>query len=383
MTLRPKALLLAGCLALGWLALPVSVPSAALPKSTQELLKKLKLDSSILDDVDKELQIPREWIEKSRKEGKLRILTTPVSEREKEILLPFKERYPFLVVDLSGASQEERTIKSLVAFKSGRVVADVLTSIGGYFTSYRDANALEDLRGIPGFKNVSEAARDPSGLWVAVYTLYWCMAYNTQLVKKEDLPKRWEDLLSHPGWRGGNLALGNRPQLWVPQIWKAKGETWTKDFLNRLFSEVKPQLRKEGMNALQELLAPGEFHAVVPAWGTRTQQKVLDGAPLGFVCPEPVPVSVNEGVILRGSPNPYSARIFLNWLLSKEGQIAQYASAYITPVHKDLMRREFIPFSEQILGKQLSFKDPAVEVEIVPPVEDFWNKLWMGSGRGK
>jgi hypothetical protein len=87
-----------------------------------------------------------------------------------------------------------------------------------------------------------------------------------------------------------------------------------------------------------------------------------------------------KGVILRGSARPYSARIFLNWLPSKEGQIAQYALAYITPVHKDLMRREFIPFSEQVLGKQTSFRDPLMEVEIVPPMEDYWNKLWMSSG---
>jgi iron(III) transport system substrate-binding protein len=365
------------------LTVPANLQSASLPKSSEAMLKKLKLESSILADLDKELQVPKDWIDKARREGKLRVLTTPVSEREKEMLSPFKERYPFIVVDLSGSSQEERTIKTLVAFKAGRIVTDVLTSVGGYFYAYKDANALEDLRAIPGLKNTPEGAKDPNGLWAGVYTLYWCMAYNTRLVKKEELPKRWEDLLTNPKWREGNLALGNRPQLWAPQLWKVKGENWTKDFLTKLLTEVRPQLRKEGMNALQELLAPGEFHAVIPAWGTRTQQKVLEGAPLGFICPEPVPVSVNEAVILKGAPNMHAARIFINWLLSKEGQIAQYASSYITPVHKDLMRPEFIPFSEQILGKEMSFRDPGLEVDVVPQLTDFWNNLWMRSSRGK
>ena len=375
----------AGCLLVSvfLLACAQSADSASLPKSTQEMLKKLKLDASILSDIDKELQVPREWEEKARKEGKLRVLTTPVSDREKEILLPFKERYPFIAIDFSGSSQEERTIKTLVAYKGGRIVADLLTSIGGYFAAYRDANALEDLRLIPAWKNLPDGAKDPNGLWTGIYTLYWCMAYNTNLVKKEELPRKWEDLLTNPKWRGGNLAVGNRPQVWAPQLWKAKGESWTKDFLTKLLIEVKPQLRKEGLNALQELLAPGEYQAVIPAWGTRTQQKVLDGAPLGFVCPEPVPVSVSDAVILKGAPNLNAARIFLNWLLSREGQIAQYASAYITPVHRDLMRPEFIPFSDQVLGKEMSFRDPALEVDVVPQLEEFWNKLWMQPGRGK
>ena len=40
--------------------------SDALPESTQKILKMLKLDPSILSDIDEELQVPKEWIEKAR-----------------------------------------------------------------------------------------------------------------------------------------------------------------------------------------------------------------------------------------------------------------------------------------------------------------------------
>jgi ABC-type Fe3+ transport system substrate-binding protein len=33
------------------------------------------------------------------------------------------------------------------------------------------------------------------------------MTYNTKLVRKEELPKKWEDLLTDPRWKGKNLAL--------------------------------------------------------------------------------------------------------------------------------------------------------------------------------
>jgi hypothetical protein len=86
--------------------------------------------------------------------------------------------------------------------------------------------------------------------------------------------------------------------------------------------------------------------------------------------------------ILRGSPNPSEARIFVNGFPSKEGQIAQYASTYSPPAHKDLRRKEFLPFSEQILGKELAFREPGLDTQLLPKVMEFWNGLWNRSGRG-
>ena len=46
---------------------PQSVLSDSLPKATQEMLKKLKLEPSILDGIDKELQVPKKMIEGAKK----------------------------------------------------------------------------------------------------------------------------------------------------------------------------------------------------------------------------------------------------------------------------------------------------------------------------
>lgn len=351
--------------------------AAALPKSMHEIVNKLKLNPAILADVDKELQVPKDWIEKARKEGKLRVRSTPITPAEiKTLYTPFNERYPFIAVENSGVDQEDRTIKTLVAYRAGRVVTDAVTSVGGYISAYRDARALEDLRDIPTWKNIPEGAKDAAdGLWVGTAMHHWCLSYNTKLVKKEDLPKKWEDLLTNPRWRGGNLALGNRPQLWALNLWNVKGEKWTKDFISRLLTEVKPQIRKEGLGALVELAAAGEFHAVFPSNARRVFQRALEGAPVGYNCPEPAPAAVEELIVLKGSPNSYSAKLFVNWLLSREGQIAQYAAKYYTPAHKDLGLKELTPFAEEILGKDVSYRDPGLELELTPKLIDFWNGL--------
>jgi ABC-type Fe3+ transport system substrate-binding protein len=99
-----------------------------------------------------------------------------------------------------------------------------------------------------------------------------------------------------------------------------------------------------------------------------------------YHCPEPVPIAVSEMGILKGAPNINSARVFVNWFLSKEGQIAQYVADYAPPVHKELRRKEFVPFADEILPKKGAFRDPVIEVEIQPKLLAFWDELWMRGG---
>jgi iron(III) transport system substrate-binding protein len=354
--------------------------AAPLPKSTDEILKKLKLDASILADIDRELEVPKAWLDGARKEAKLRIFSTMDPGQFDVLSRPFKERYPFTAIEYSRASHEDRAVRTLVAYKNKRIVTDILTGIGGSYFMYKEINALEDMRNIPSLKNNPTDTVDPEGLWVGMHMRYWCMAYNTRFLKREDMPKRWDDLLNSPKFRNGNLAIGNRPQLWALALWKANGEKWSRDFLAKLFNEVQPQLRREGMNAMLELLAAGEFHATLPSAEYRTYQKHLDGAPLSYHCPEPVPVAVSEMGILKGAPNLNSARIFINWFLSKEGQIAQYVADYAPPVHKDLRRKEFVPFADEILPKKGAVRDPASELDVQPKLLAYWDELWLKSG---
>jgi len=359
--------------------------SATQPKATQEMLKQLKLDPSILGNLDQELRVPPQWLEMARKEGKVWMRGTPATPTElTRLFAPFKERYPFIEIEYFGSNQEDRTIKTLVSYRAGKVVADLLESIAGYFEEYRKAGALEDMRDIPNVNNLPVEGKAADGLWAGRYVLYWCMAYNTQKVKKTDLPKTWDDLLKNPKWRGGNLALGNRPQLAWVNVAKAKGPDWMKTFFERLFTEVKPQLRKEGMNALPQLLAAGEFEAVIPVSYRRAYEMVLERAPVGFTCPEPVPGSFSDMVMMKRAPHPYAAKVLMNWLLSKEGQIAYYYASYYAPIHKDLQRREFIPFAEEIIGRKASFwykGEGAGERELEAKLFALWNPLWLGGAK--
>jgi len=384
--MKREWLLYVSIVVIGCLFIPFySAFSADLPKSTQKALKSLKLDKSILSGLDKELNVPKEWIEGAKKEGIVKIRSTPLHSRERKLFLaPFRERYPGIKVDYFGSNRASRTIKTLSAYKSGRYLSDIVANVGSFAYQFVEAGGVEPLQGIPGFKNPPEGLRDPEGGWVGSFSIYWCLAYNTRLVQKKDLPKKWEDLLTNPIWKNGNLALGNRPNLFASNLWLDKGERWTKDYLTRMFKELKPQLRKEGMNALPQLAAAGEFYGVIPSHYKSPYNLLKDGAPIGFSCPEPVPAAVGgSAIILKGAPNLNAAKVFMNWLLSKEGQIAQYAATYWTPSHKDLIRPEFLPFADQILGRKHVFINANQMRPFLPELMNFWNDLWLKGGGKK
>ena len=235
------------------------VAAAELPAATKQMLKKLKLSPDILKGLDQELNMPAAWVAGARKEGPLKLGGTWDAEQFETMVKPLLERYPFIKIKYARATSHDRVTKPLMAFRTGRIITDVISGVGSKFSLFKKYGAATDLRNLPNWKNVPDGMKHPGGLWVGQRLRYWCMSYNTKNVAKKDLPRTWEDLLTNKRWHGKKIGLGNRPNLWLLPLMGAKGEAWTRDFTSRLFGTVKPQLRKEGMNALIALVVAGEF----------------------------------------------------------------------------------------------------------------------------
>lgn len=373
---RPRRIFLT-LAAFGLLVLPATLPRAAeLPTATREILTELKLPESILSGLDRELEVPAAWVDEAKARKKLSILSTWDTNQFRKMVEPFKARYPFIDITYARSSYNQRVVRTLIAWKEGRYLTDIVTGFGGGYFLLRDAGALEDMSDIPGFQNnVPVNMRDPGGRWVGQRLRYWCISYNTNLVKAADLPKTWDDLITNPAWHGNKIGLVNRPQLWLLMLWGDKGEDWTRRYMKDFLEKLKPQMRKEGTNAMVALTVAGEFHASMPSAAYRTRQYKDRGAPISWHCPEPVPLAVSEMGIIKGTGNTAAARIFTNWFLSKEGQIAQYAADRAPPVHKDLQTREFLAFPDQVVGRKIAFRGPEAE-HVTESVFAAWDALW-------
>jgi ABC-type Fe3+ transport system substrate-binding protein len=124
-------------------------------------------------------------------------------------------------------------------------------------------------------------------------------------------------------------------------------------------------------------MAAGEFDLVVPAADNRVRNLLDKKAPVGYHCPDPVPLSTSELIIMKGSPNQYAAKIYVNWLLSKEGQISQYAVTKASPVHRALQTEHFLPMPSEVQGRKLAFAGDAAKAEVLLK---YWSQKWLGAG---
>lgn len=367
------------------LALAVAPPSnaAELPLSTQKALADLKFDVP-LEGLDAELAVPQEWIERARQNKELIVSGTWETREFQTMTAPFRERYPFISVRYDRAGTSGRGMQVLVALGQGRVLVDVITAFTDAAIQFKEMNVLSDLRDLPGYSNIRSDYVAADGIWLSHKLSYRCMAYNTDAVKKSELPQTWDDLVRDQTWSNGHLALTNNPGAWLLTLWGQFGEPWGRKYTADLFERLKPQRRKEGLTALTGLVVAGEFKASLPSPEWVATQYVAKGAPLGYHCPSPVPITLSTIAIIEKSPRKDAARLFVNWMISREGQLLQYATSSAVPVHDKLQLPQFVPFSDTIVGKPLSVRDDALLTsDTNKNMTELWESYWTGAGTKK
>ena len=354
--------------------------AADLPKSTQDMIKALKLDGKLVEGINEEVNaIPASIVEAAKKEGELVISGSIDNDEFRKMSEPFRTRYPFIKVRYNSADQFARNVRPLIAYKEGRVLADIIEGLGVNLSQYKKAGALQKLDDIPTVKKVPIEMRDDEGFFVGPRIRYWCMTYNTNKVKESELPKTWDDLLAAKHLHNGRIGMANRPNNFMIMLWGAKGPEWSNDFMTKLFNVVKPQLRKEGANAMVALVSAGEMDISFPTAAYRTAQYAAKGAPVSWHCPEPVPISSSAMVIMNKSPHANAAKLYINWFLSKEGQIAQHFSDGSPPVHMELQDERFLAYPKQILGRKGAIRTPKLLEEEMPKVAKIWEAHWLGA----
>lgn len=347
-----------------------------LPAITKEMLAKLGLAESFMNGLDDELKVPSAWIDGAKKEQMVRITGSWDADQFRVLSQPFNERYPYIKINYTRGDLTVRAVRPLIALKEKRIIADVITGLGDFVNNFMAIDGFEKTTDFPAYDSVDANYKQKDGLWIGAKLRYWCMSYNTDKIKKANLPKTWDDLLTDPDMRGGKLGLANEAQLWLLPLAGPKGDPWMKETINKLFNDVRPQRRKESVNALQGLVIAGEINAALPAADYRVAQYVRKGAPIGWHCPEPVPSTISEMALIKGSPYTNSAHLFGNWLISKEGQVAQFVADGATPIHKDMQSKEFLSFPEEINGKPIAFLAPERLGDENTVMLNAWNPLW-------
>ncbi len=258
-------------------------------------------------------------VDAARKEGKVSYYTAMDLSVAEPLAKAFEAKYPGIkvAVERTGAERLFNRIAQETASNIRR--CDVVNSSdAAHFIVWKRQEWLAPYVTVDIAENVAAEQRDPDGTFTNQRTHLSAIAYNSSLVKPEDAPKGFVDLLdpkyagklvkAHPGYSGTIMTA-------TQQLVRALGwgyfEKLAKQKVLQVQSATEPPKKIEAGE--RAIAADGSDYLF---WMARER-----GAPIEVVqAIEGTPQISNPMAVFKAAPNPNAARLMFGWIMSAEGQ---------------------------------------------------------------
>ena len=283
----------------------------------------------------------QEWdavVKRAEEEGQVSVYATDSIGNAPMIWAAFQKRYPKIkIIGTSMGRGSDLFPKLFAERRAGKFLTDVFlgapTAI--YQNLYR-AKIVEPIAPMlvqPGVTDVSKWWMgkhhyiDPEGQYVFMYesALYGPpISFNTNMINEKEIKSAWD--LVQPQWKGKYAALqigpnqGSTALTYVyhhPQLGPK--------FIERVYRDLEPTMFRE-LRQGTDWLSQGKFPLCFLC--RRIDRAAMQGLPVAELNPYQVEEKPGLGsgsgalVLMNRYPNPNGAKVFLNWFLSLEGQIA-------------------------------------------------------------
>jgi iron(III) transport system substrate-binding protein len=328
------------------LALSLAALATALPGFAR--------DASLLryDGPDREQKL----LTAAQKEGSFALYTSFAEKDLPTLIVPFEKKYG-IKVNVWRAGSEKVLQRTLTEAAARRHEVDAIHSSALEMETLHREKILQPVTS-PHSTELIAGAQRPHGEWVATYLSVWVQAYNTNLVKKEDLPKTFQDLLD-PKWKGKLGIEANVPEWYstvVLNMGEEKGINFFRDLVGRNGISVR-----RGHSLLNNMVVAGEVPLALTVYHYMPEAARRKGATIDWFVLEP-PVARTSGIgIARRAPHPNAALLFYDFMLSTEAQ-------------RLLLSMEYAPTNIQVPSplakRRFTLVDPAVALD----QSDKWTK---------
>jgi iron(III) transport system substrate-binding protein len=171
----------------------------------------------------------------------------------------------------------------------------------------------------PAYKDLVPGSVPAHHQWAATLLSVWVQAYNTNVVKKADLPKTYADLLN-PKWKG-KLGLEAKNQDWFQSIVEVMGggDRGLKFFSDLMtVNGVSP---RTGHTLLTNLVVSGEVPLALSVYNYMPEQAKKKGAPIEWFALEPAIARSNAVGVALKAPHPAAALLFHEFMLTDAQQL--------------------------------------------------------------
>lgn len=299
-------------------------------------------------------------------EQKLFVYTSMKESMIGDLKTAFVKKNPDVKVDFQSAGAGKLMAKIAAERESGKIMADVLwTSEVPDFYQLKAQGML--LPYIPqDIKALLNPLPDYDGSFTAVRLGTLGIAYNTRLIK--EAPKTWADL-QKPAFKGAygiaNPALSGTAYMSVAVLSKAFGWPY--------FEALRANGAKMGKGSGQVVddTASGDLVASL-AVDYITLDKIDKGATLALVFPPEMLVIPSPIAVFRNSPNVDAAKKFVDFVLSKDGQMI-IANEGTLPVRADVKvpERYKLPPVEEAMKRAMKIDYKQIMAEKEATIKKF------------
>jgi iron(III) transport system substrate-binding protein len=249
------------------------------------------------------------------KEGGTLNFYATLAQINAEIVLPaFEKRFPGIKINHVDATSDQLVARAVSEARGGRTLGDIFQVPLENVVQLHDQGLLLET-------SLPESSAYPDGLkgafWNASDLQYFIAAWNTNLVKKDEEPKSYDDFIQ-PRWKNRLIAEPRDLEMLLAFAkYRFKSDEkaidyWKKVALNNV------EFHK-GHSDLAELLVAGQASVCLTCYSHHYPQRIKKGAPLNYMLTEGV-ASINGTAIFKNAPHPNTALLFARWVASLDGQ---------------------------------------------------------------
>ena len=294
-------------------------------------------------------------IEAAKKEGKCTFYTAMDLQFAEKLGKTFEEKFPGIATRVERSGAERVFTRIGQEYSSNVHAVDVAnTADQAHVIIWKRNGWLAQYVPEEVVKNYGEAYYDPEGFEVVTRVLVSPFGINTNLVKMEDAPKSFADLLDSK-WSG---KMVKAHPAYSGTIMNATFQI-ARDLGWGYFEKLAKQniLQVQSATDTPKKIALGERAIMIDGAGYLVIRNKEAGQPVDVIYPsEGTPVATSPSVVFKGAPNPNAARLFFSWMHGREGQqlLIDYARQY--SAHKQAVEK---PGVRKLSDIKLMKEDPA------------------------
>lgn len=300
--------------------------------------------------------------------GRITIYTSVPQGIIDRIQSDFMEQYPEIELEVFRAGTGSVIAKIATEMEAGEVLADLIwVAEPSTYEHFKDQDLL--LKFTPEEASaLAPGMADPEGYYYAGRLINMIIGYNTDLV--DDPPTTWNDLIA-PEYSGPKAMASPVTSGAALAAAHAISTRYGMTYFVEFKENGGGQARSNG--AVRDALSTGEYETGI-VLDYMMRSRIEDGAPVGYVWPEDGAVFIPSPIaIINTSDNIETAKVFVDYALSAQGQETLVELGSFIPVRGDVTPPEGAPTLDEINRLEIDWKQLN---DVADAVRDQWTELF-------